>query len=523
MPNCIDNKKTNLVADKRLPRSLMSFLVLAALWVMPPPLSLAQSKTVMEIAGLQYEFVELGTLDGQPCSYTHVRDVNSSGVATGGASPSGESWWILRGFRSLDGSIADLGDLGGWHALGERINQSGQIAGYAWRPADHPLGVMAAVIFHPNGLIQDLGLLDPNVPLENRANEATDINDYGQVVGYSTVKTLEPNPRLLHRAFYWDAETGMRELSAIGDVVGGFNTNAMAINNSGLVAGYYSTTPSICEPFRPFIWDKVNGMRELTMVPGHDYGFVYNINEAGHVVGFSFRRYETYWMPVRYIDGKGETLPLLNVGQRNGSAYGINNLGEIVGTIELAPYAVHAVLWRDNAVIDLDVLYKQSCGEHCTFQYLTRAESITDNGIIAGTGVRVGCDIYKQAAFLLRPVRPQSLGDLNCDGAVNFDDIDALQRALAGLSQYYRVHRLCNHLNGDFSGDGVVTFDDVDAFVGYLNSQPKAANIKENAPQPHRGSYNKRIKSLGKDSKTKFSTSKIRKLKRALKKKATSY
>ncbi len=63
------------------------------------------------------------------------------------------------------------------------------------------------------------------------------------------------------------------------------------------------------------------------------------------------------------------------------------------------------------------------------------------------------------------PLRP---GDMNCDGVVNFDDIDPFVLALAGPVAYGIQYPDCRWLNGDCNGDGVVNFADTDAFVALL-------------------------------------------------------
>jgi hypothetical protein len=64
-----------------------------------------------------------------------------------------------------------------------------------------------------------------------------------------------------------------------------------------------------------------------------------------------------------------------------------------------------------------------------------------------------------------------SPGDLNCDGSVDFDDIDAFVVALTGEAAYEAQYPECRWMNGDCDLDGDVDFDDIDAFVVLL-SQP---------------------------------------------------
>jgi hypothetical protein len=60
------------------------------------------------------------------------------------------------------------------------------------------------------------------------------------------------------------------------------------------------------------------------------------------------------------------------------------------------------------------------------------------------------------------------VGDLNCDGAVDFDDISPFVTALVSQSTYETRYPACRWLNGDIDGDGDVNFDDINPFVKCL-------------------------------------------------------
>jgi hypothetical protein len=63
-----------------------------------------------------------------------------------------------------------------------------------------------------------------------------------------------------------------------------------------------------------------------------------------------------------------------------------------------------------------------------------------------------------------------SYGDLNCDGVINFDDIDPFVSTLgADPLMWNLAHPRCHWLNADCNSDGVVNFDDIDAFVAVLS------------------------------------------------------
>ncbi len=60
------------------------------------------------------------------------------------------------------------------------------------------------------------------------------------------------------------------------------------------------------------------------------------------------------------------------------------------------------------------------------------------------------------------------LGDMNCDGAVNFDDINPFVAALVSEDAYNDQYGGCQWLNGDVDGNNAVNFDDINGFVELL-------------------------------------------------------
>ncbi len=61
------------------------------------------------------------------------------------------------------------------------------------------------------------------------------------------------------------------------------------------------------------------------------------------------------------------------------------------------------------------------------------------------------------------------LGDLDCNGAVDFDDINAFVLALSDPDAYALVYPGCNIARADFNLDGAVNFDDINPFVEVLS------------------------------------------------------
>ena len=60
------------------------------------------------------------------------------------------------------------------------------------------------------------------------------------------------------------------------------------------------------------------------------------------------------------------------------------------------------------------------------------------------------------------------LGDLNCDGHVDFADINAFVLVLSDPAGYQNQFPACPLGNGDVNGDGRVDFADINPFVALL-------------------------------------------------------
>jgi hypothetical protein len=63
---------------------------------------------------------------------------------------------------------------------------------------------------------------------------------------------------------------------------------------------------------------------------------------------------------------------------------------------------------------------------------------------------------------------PQTVGDLNCDGNINFLDINPFVLALVDPAGYAATYPDCDRMRADINGDGVVDFADINAFVALM-------------------------------------------------------
>ena len=147
-------------------------------------------------------------------------------------------------------------------------------------------------------------------------------------------------------------------------------------------------------------------------------------------------------------------------------------LGSLPGTAGGVAYAVsadgntvvgvsggHAFIWRPNrGMEDLQVILAPPAG-----WTLAEARGISADGkIVIGNGTHVGGGGGAWMATL------PHYGDLNCDGAVNFADINPFVLALTGQAPYEAAFPNYNWLNADCNADGAVNFADINPFVALL-------------------------------------------------------
>ena len=313
-----------------------------------------------------------------------------------------------------------------------------------------------------NGFQIDLGTLGG----PNSWMNWGEINDFGQIVGYSETAVPDPNgedvctfgTHLTCRPFLWQ----FFHMSAL-PTLGGNNGQASAINNRGQIVGFAEdgTVDSSCPANKtnnrtqlPVLWE--NGKAKAKALPtGNDPGGnALWINDKGQIVGFTgpcgATNHAVVWdndnvntLPdngtgaeafgnnnrgqiVGFVgspDGgipngalwQNDTLTTLGIlpGDFGGIASGINDKGQVVGSnFDSHGNWAHAFIWQNNVMTDLNALFPANSN-----LFAVMANKINERGQISGMAiVRSGPDMGNIHAFIATPVR-QSIGRSVADDA----------------------------------------------------------------------------------------------------------
>jgi probable HAF family extracellular repeat protein len=214
---------------------------------------------------------DLGTLGG-PDSIASNGGINQQNGLVAGASfinsiPNGTGIPTLDPFLWKNGTMTDLGTLGGTIGFASLANNRGQVAGQSNLAGD--------LTMHPflwdDGVLTDLGTLGGDNGTANW------LNDAGAVVGFADLPGSQT-----FGAFLWK-EGVMRYLGTIGSDP---CSKARAINSHGQIVG---STSDCTFALHAFLWEKGGPMVDLNQLVQSNSGFqvliAHNINERGEIAG----------------------------------------------------------------------------------------------------------------------------------------------------------------------------------------------------------------------------------------------
>ena len=199
------------------------------------------------------------------------------------------------------------------------INNNNIVVGYFI-----PGGTTNSHAFLYDGQINDLGKLN------NFGDSiATGINDNNVVVGASIVHSGSSTP---HHAFLYDS-SGVHDLGTLG----GSYSYANAINASGVVVGFSASSPVNDNYYSPFQYSS-GSMTNLSYHPVN--GSAVAINNTGSLAGVysvDTLRQHAFLFNNAYVSGGNGTgiADLGTLGGLNSQAYGINDANSVVGQADI--------------------------------------------------------------------------------------------------------------------------------------------------------------------------------------------
>jgi probable HAF family extracellular repeat protein len=338
----------------RVTVTIRLWLTILILLVLFP--SLAQAVRIFPT----YNIVDLGVLPGGDRSYAY--GINNNNEVVGESSVPSHAFL----YSYKDGTMIDLGTLGGSSSGARAINDSGQIVGWSLT-GPYPF-VDHAFLY--SGSMIDLGVL-PGAD----ASVAFAINKSGLITGMSMVPPSGEGFFPYH-AFL---STGVPPPTDLGitSTPGFEQTEGYAINDDGWVAG--KTTPPGGGLGHALLYDGTMKDIGLELADYRFWSEAHGINNAGQVLVTAIPMDYLGSYAAIYKDGEWTMLASLGTSNKNGRALAINNRGDVVGKLANNRAFVYI---PDNGLVELSSLV---VGTN-PFAQLNVANAINDLGYIAGTG-----------------------------------------------------------------------------------------------------------------------------------------
>lgn len=286
---------------------------------------------------------------------------------------------------NLDGTILDLRSVISGQFYPQRMNDSGWVAGYSPYSAGRYRGFVWSI---------EAGTLVLPLPTGDATGFAMDVNNLGQVVGYSL-----NSGQSYARPFIWSSGTGLVALPPAPDAT---YSMPLRLNDVGQIIGSGSGYLG----YRSVLWNPDGTVFDL------GFGEAADLNNSGQVL---MREY-----PASYLlnpDGSRTDLPMPD-GAMGIVAYGINDQGVVVGKSILSTGVVRATIWEPQPDVQMVVI--------------TAVIDIQPNNINLKSKGNVSCFI-----------------ELAADGPA-LEDIDLASLRLEGIAPARD-----DAVFGDYDGDGI--------------------------------------------------------------------
>jgi len=266
---------------------------------------------------------------------------------------------LKRMAASVTYEVIDLGTQGRGYSEGRDINERGQIVGYS-----KDISYVEYAFLWENGVMKDLG----------RSSRANAVNDHGQVVGTTFVSGLGMS------SFIWEkglmdvllpeTQWHANDINNRGLIVGaideavvylrgelrslGKRGRAFGVNNRGQIVGFASFAGGCHHAFR---WERAVmidlGTLGQILDPSRDCSEARDINGRGQIVGASNIDVSGSRAVIWH---RGEITDLGTLAGNYSRAYGINDRGQVVGESGTSSKVKKAFIWERGVMKDLGAI-----------------------------------------------------------------------------------------------------------------------------------------------------------------------
>jgi probable HAF family extracellular repeat protein len=289
--------------------------------------------------------------------------------------------------------------------VGVAINANGAITGAICATTT----AAQTFVYTNGGAITPITSLAPAAGSADLSNAGAGINSLGQIAGTLLAGTSSAGGGCQggneYHAFVYDTgsstlqDLGTLSVETLTGTVSGCASYATAINDSGVIAGAMFGADS---NLYAFTYSSSTGVIPLGDLADPSYTVPTAINANGQVTGFS-----NLWGgygPAAFLYSNGQMQSLGTLGGYSGSqGNAINSAGQVTGVSFTADESLHAFIYTNGTMTDLNSLLSPSDAAQYT---LVDAVAINDSGQIVVWGYPTIKGSSNLVTLLLTPVAP---------------------------------------------------------------------------------------------------------------------